>query len=114
VEAFLPPGSLTLGPPTGVYTVTSVIDLLLILHAPGRDAVGGQLVVDGVDVTASLGQCPLAIGALPPSGLTVRCPGVPAAVLGPGVHTIGARIDLSDGTALHQAVIWDIRSSLGP
>jgi hypothetical protein len=114
VEALAPPGSLTLGPPTGVYAVTSVLDLILILHAPGRDAVGGQLVVDGVDVTASLGQCPLAIGVLPPSGLTVRCPGVPAGALGPGVHTISARIDLSDGTALQQTVTWDIRSSLGP
>jgi hypothetical protein len=112
VEAFLPPDSLTLAPPTGVYLADGPLpDLRVILHTPDRSPVGGQALVDDLDVTPSVLPC-LVRSPRSPEGLAGRCPGLPRSALGPGVHTISVRVDLSDGTALHQSVTWDLRDTL--
>jgi glucose/arabinose dehydrogenase len=104
---------LTVSPPSGIYLLTQGFDLVLILEGAGPGLAGGRATLDGVDVSAALAGC-LVSGTLPPAGVTLRCPGLQGALLGPGVHTLSVTLDFVDGTNVTATVTWDIRANIEP
>src|SRR5262249_48123773 len=111
--AALAAASLTISPPSGIYVATEGFDLVLLVTAPGLTIVGGQVTVDGTNVTTALGGC-LVPGTLPPGGQTFRCPGLRGSFLGAGAHTLTVSLSFSDGTTVARAVTWTILTGAGP
>ncbi|HEV8675433.1 MAG TPA: hypothetical protein VGX21_15410 [Methylomirabilota bacterium] len=100
-----------ISPPSGLYGVTQRFDLvLLILEAPGRAVVGGNVTVDGADVTVPLVAC--IDGHVDTfdgeTGLVARCPGLTFGLLGTGSHTVTAMVAFSDGSSASATVTWTI------
>src|SRR5262249_26476493 len=111
------PAGVGIGPPSGVYVATQRFDLVLtILGDPGLAVVGGQVTVDGVDVTAPLvvcvdGHVDLLDGG---TGLVARCPGLFGGLLGPGSHLVSARVSFSNGSSASASVTLTILGNTEP
>jgi hypothetical protein len=104
---------LSVHPASGPLLSTQVIDVTVVNHRTGPALVGGQALLDGLDVTDLFVGCAV-VGGLAEGGLAARCPGIPAGLLGLGAHTFEVRLDLSDGTALRHASTWTIRDTVEP
>lgn len=100
-----------IGPPAGIYFQTQRVDLTLSVQEAAR-ATAASVRLDGQDVTGLFFAC----AAFGRSGAntTLRCPGVPVAILAPGVHVWTVRIDFNDGTNVTQTLQWTVRAATEP
>jgi hypothetical protein len=104
---------LSIIPAYGTFLTTESLDVVVVNHVAGRVPVGGQVLFDGADVTATFVDC-VVVGTLAEGGQTFRCPGIPARALGAGPHTLEVRLELDDGTLLRQAAGWTILAVTEP
>lgn len=108
-----PPNPLSIFPASGTLWATQGFDLILVVEAAGRTVVSGQITFDGVDVTGPVVGC-IIPGTVLSGGQTFRCPGLRGSLLGPGSHTLSVTLNLSDGSALSNAVTWNVRADQEP
>lgn len=99
------------GPPAGIYFQTQRVDLTLSVQDAAR-ATAASVRLDGQDVTGPFLAC--AVFGRSAANTTLRCPGVPVAILVPGVHTWTVRIDYNDGTNVTQTLQWTVRAATEP
>jgi hypothetical protein len=94
-------------PASGEVPQSQAFDLVLFLDLAGRSVTGGQIALDGADVTAPLAAClvssPLATGQL-----VVRCPGLSAGLFGLGARVLEVTLNLSDGSAVQAGAVWHV------
>ena len=112
-EAAFASGSFSISPPSGNYVSTQTFDVVLLVNALGRTIVDTRATLDGADATAALARCLIA-GTLLTGGVTARCPGVQGVFFVPGTHTISVTLQLSDGSILTDAVIWEVDANTEP
>jgi hypothetical protein len=108
-----PPGGVTISPPAGDYALTQGFDLAILVNRPGRTITGGRATLNGVDVTQSLAACVTAT-ALGGGSVALVCPGVPAALLGPGLSTLEVTLTFDDGSSAGDAVTWTVHANTEP
>jgi Tol biopolymer transport system component len=108
-----PPAGVIVSPPTGDYVLTQVFDLAILVNRPGRTIVGGRAVLNGVDVTAGLAAC-VTVTVLGDGSVALICPGVPAALLGPGRSAFLVTLDFDDGSSADHSVHWTVRANSEP
>jgi hypothetical protein len=102
-----PPGTVTVSPPSGTYAATQVLDLAIAVTGAVSLSVEGTVTLDGTDVTPVVRQC--AVPGWSASGdLTLRCPRIPARLLGPGVHELAATLRVGGGPPRTHRVTWEI------
>jgi hypothetical protein len=106
-------GSLSISPPSGSYLSTQGFDLVLAINAIGRTIVGGQVTVDGTDVTAAVARC-VVPGTLVTGGFTARCPNLRGGLFPPGPHSVAVLLNLNDGTTLSDSVVWEVDANTEP
>ncbi len=104
--------TLTVSPGSGVYTTNQRFDLVVVFKPAGLGIVQGSVTVDDADATAALQSC--AVPGTVPGGISVRCPGLTGAVLGPGFHVFRITLDLSDGSTLTATAGWNVLAANGP
>src|SRR5262249_61493385 len=102
-----------LSPASGVLVSTQHFDLVLVLQTQGLAVVGGQVLVDGIDVTAGLARCGIP-GTRLAGGATFRCPGLTGGLLPPGVHIVSVSLTFSDGSTAADTVRWQIDGNREP
>ncbi len=107
------PPSVHLSPASGVLASTQHFDLVLVLQTQGLAVVGGQVVVDGIDVTAGLARCGI-LGTRFAGGATFRCPGLTGGLLSPGVHVVSVSLSFSDGSIAADTARWQIDANREP
>lgn len=107
----VPTREVLIGPPPGVYFQTQRVDLTLAVQEAAR-ATAASLRLDDQDVTGLFLAC-AAFGRSATS-TTLRCPGVPVAILAPGAHTWTVRVDFNDGTSVTQTLQWTVRPATEP
>jgi photosystem II stability/assembly factor-like uncharacterized protein len=107
------PRGLTIFPPTGHYVLTQFFDLAILVNHRGRAIVGGRAVLNGVDVTTGLAACVTAT-PLGDGSIALVCPGLPAALLGPGVSTLEVTLRFDDGSSTDQSVDWSVHTNTEP
>ena len=105
--------SVTISPPSGTYTTTQAFDVALIVTGTEAAIVGGNVRLNGVDITALFGAC-AAPGTVASGGRTFRCPGVGGGVLGPGTHTLAVTVVLGGGSSVSRSVIWEVLAAVEP
>ena len=104
---------LVISPPTGTYATTQSVDLTLFVTAPGRTIMGGGATVDGVDVTGALASC-VVPGSVGPSGMSLRCPGVPLGAFGVGTHSLSVTLVFDDGSTAKDKAIYAVTATTEP
>jgi hypothetical protein len=96
---------LTIVPSTGTLARRGAFDVVIDTTGLAADLVGGQVRLDGLEVTQPFLACVAqAQGA---SESAFRCP-IPRGFLTTGDHTLQVRLTLSDGTEVRNAVRWTI------
>lgn len=104
---------LVISPASGRYATNQNFDLDILVFAAGKTVLGGQVTVDGVDVTTALARC-IVPGTLVSGGFTLKCPGLRGGIFSPGTHTLSVSLDLSGGSTVSDTVIWNIDPATGP
>jgi hypothetical protein len=103
---------LTLAPESGRVFRTGALDIVLgITGLAGASVTGGQIWLDGQDVTGAFLAC--MIPGTQAGGATFRCP-VPRGLLGAGDHAFRVEITLSNQTRLRSAVRWTVVGNTEP
>jgi hypothetical protein len=100
-------------PASGVLVSTQQFDLVLVLQASGVAVVGGQVLVDGLDVTAGLAACGIP-GTRLAGGATFRCPGLTGGLVTPGVHVVSVTLGFSDGSTATDSARWQVDANQEP
>ena len=104
---------LTITPASGPVFRTGLIEVVLGVQAPaGVGLTGGQVTLDGVNVTQPFVACILP-GSIPGGGQTFRCP-LPRGFLAPGEHAFQVELNLSNQTRLRNAVRWTVLANAEP
>lgn len=102
-------------PQSGTFVSTQTFDIILLIGALESAITGQTILLDGADITASLGPCfDTAVGTLTAGGQTWRCPGQTGAFLGVGSHAFSVSLDLSDGTHITDTVLWEVLENTEP
>ena len=113
VGRLVTPPTVHITPASGVLVSTQQFDLVLVLQASGVTIVTGQVVVDGIDVTAALASC-LVPGTRLAGGGTFRCPGLAGGLLPPGVHVVSVTLGFSDGSTATDTARWQVDANQEP
>ena len=112
VDFSLPP--LVISPPSGLYALTQVSDIVVFLNLPAMPT-GATVLIDGADVSTDFAACLLSVpGTVVEGGQTFRCPSRSATDLGPGPHTFEVTVTLSDGSSVQEAVTWVVIENTEP
>jgi hypothetical protein len=107
------PPSVRLSPASGVLVSTQHFDLVLVLEPRGLAVVGGQVLIDGLDVTGAIAICGI-LGTRLAGGATVRCPGLSGGLLPPGTHVVSVNLMFSDGSTASDTARWQIDPNREP
>ena len=91
-------GKVIISPGSSTLVITQVFDILFIIDTFGHPIIGVSILLNGVDITAAVLGFPPVIGSTPAGQLTARLPGIGAALLGPGSHTLSIALTTSAGT----------------
>jgi hypothetical protein len=92
-------------PSTGRFSRKGAFDIVVDTAGLAAGLTGGQVTLDGADVTQAFLAC--VAGAQGAEGSTFRCPAA-RGFLPVGDHTLQVRLTLSDGTRVRNAVRWSI------
>lgn len=98
---------LTMSPASGVYAASQTVDLVILFDNPsGLGVVGGQVQLDGDDITGIA----VSVFRLEPlvDALSFRCPSIPMGLFGLGTHTFQVTLVLSDGLQVTGGAIWQV------
>lgn len=107
----VPVQGLTLTPATSRVFRTASLDIVIgASQVPGA-VTGGQIRLDGADITASFLSC--LVPGTQTAGQTFRCP-VPRGLLTPGDHVLNVELNLSNQTRLRNAVRWTVVANAEP
>jgi hypothetical protein len=103
---------LSIAPQTSRVFRTASLDLIVgVSGLTGATVTGGQVRLDGADVTASFVAC--LVPGSQSGGQTFRC-AVPRGVLTAGDHVLNVELTLSNQTRLRNAVRWTVVANTEP
>ncbi len=98
---------LAISPASGTYLSSQSIDLALIISAQNAVVSSYSAALNGQDVTIDLDGCSIP-GTVNGGGTSLRCPGIPLTILGPGTHIFHVKMQLADGSILSDTVTWQV------
>ena len=98
---------------SGIFATPQGFDLALILTGAVPAMVGGSGALNGGDVTPALLAC-VVPGTLATGGVTLRCQGLSAGLLGIGTNTFAVTVRFADGTSVSRTVGWVVLAASGP
>jgi hypothetical protein len=96
--AILASGKAIISPGSSTLVTTQILDLVFILDTFGDPITSMRISLNGADITAAVMEMPPVHGSTPTGQLTAWLPGVGAALLGPGLHTLSIVVTTPAGT----------------
>lgn len=99
-----------LSPPSGSYSTTQDVDLMIRVYLPEVQIEHVEMALDGHAWEGDFEGCGIP-GRMPHGGQTVRCRDF-IRLLDPGRHVISVRVVLADGRSFSSSVIWQIEANL--
>lgn len=91
---------------------TGGFDLVLGIQGLQAALIGGQVLLDGANVTQAFLSCMIP-GTIVGGGQTLRCP-IAGGLLTPGDHVLQVELNLSNQTRLRNAVRWTVVANTEP
>ena len=103
--------TLAVSPGPGVFSASQGMQLVILIEGlAGLGIVGGQVLLDGGDITGFV-LSTFTIEGLS-TGIAVRSPRQPMGFYGLGTHTFRVNVTLSDGTQLEAGATWQVLKQL--